>query len=47
MLLKYSFFNAVKSCNYESQNNDTSRKYDRIIDDTQMEVSIEMSLYYD
>ena len=31
----------VKSRNYDSRNNDTSQKYNRIIDDSVMEVSIE------
>ena len=36
-------FCTVKSHTYESQDNDMSRKYNRIIDDAVMEVSIEKS----
>ena len=37
----------MKSRNYESRNNAISQKYDRMIDDVVMEVSIEKSLYND
>ena len=37
----------VKSCNYKSWKYDMVRKYNRIIEDAEMEVSIEKSLYND
>ena len=35
--------NTVKSCNYESRNNNLSQKYNRFIDDAIIEILIEKS----
>ena len=40
-----TFLSAVIFCNSESRNNETSQKYNRIVDEAVMEVSIEKSFY--